>query len=217
MKELFRVTEKLIKDQRENYWCLSEQSAWWSTTLLCDKAREITTAKTYVFADSVPCLGGISTEPVHAWKDKHVIYKIWIGSTGNKWNLSGKNFPGFTTLGILGEIQKIMTELQCEPEQFKGRIIFVSMYNDIVWRERGHTEKSVTISIAVKNYSRKFLPWHWPFLGLGSEKKWYETYSDNWNGDWDKTAEILMLNRRSKNGHAIFRATSALGKRRIKK
>ena len=39
-------------------------------------------------------------------------------------------FPGFTTLGILGDIQKD----ECEPEQFKGRIIFMSMFNDI-WRE----------------------------------------------------------------------------------
>ena len=33
---------------------------------------------------------------------------------------------------------KIMTELLCEPVQFKG--IFMPMYNDNVWRERGNTE-----------------------------------------------------------------------------
>ena len=37
------------------------------------------------------------------------------------------NFQGFTTLGILDEIQKIMTESKCEPEHFQGRIIFMSM------------------------------------------------------------------------------------------
>ena len=42
-------------------------------------------------------------------------------------------FPGFTSLGILEEIQKLMTELLCEPEQIKGRIISMSMYNDIAW------------------------------------------------------------------------------------
>ena len=42
-------------------------------------------------------------------------------------------FPGFTTSGILDEIQKMMTKSKCEPEQFKGRIIFMSMYNDIDW------------------------------------------------------------------------------------
>ena len=38
-----------------------------------------------------------------------------------------KFFSGFTTLGILDEIQKMMTELMCEPEHFRGRIIFMSM------------------------------------------------------------------------------------------
>ena len=50
-----------------------------------------------------------------------------------------KIFPVFTTLGILEEIEKFMTELQCEPEPFKDRIIFMSMYNDIVWG--GNTEE----------------------------------------------------------------------------
>ena len=42
-----------------------------------------------------------------------------------------KKFPGFTTLQILAEIQKMMTEIQCEHEQILGRIILMSMYNDI--------------------------------------------------------------------------------------
>ena len=43
-----------------------------------------------------------------------------------------KNFAEFTALQILAEIQKMMTEIQCELEQFTGRI-FMSVYNDIVW------------------------------------------------------------------------------------
>ena len=35
-----------------------------------------------------------------------------------------------------------MGELKCEPEQFPGRIIFMSMYNDILWRTPGDGEKS---------------------------------------------------------------------------
>ena len=34
-----------------------------------------------------------------------------------------KIFKGFTTLQILAEIQEMMYEMQCEPEQFTGRII----------------------------------------------------------------------------------------------
>ena len=51
-----------------------------------------------------------------------------------------KNFPGFTTLQIHAEIQNIMIEIQCESGQFPGQIIFMSMYNDIVWGEKGNED-----------------------------------------------------------------------------
>ena len=54
-----------------------------------------------------------------------------------------KNFPGFTTLQLLAEIQNMMTEIQCELEQLPGRIIFMSMYKDIVRREKGNEELSI--------------------------------------------------------------------------
>ena len=43
--------------------------------------------------------------------------------------------PGFTTSDLLTQIQEFMKEQKCDPEQFKGRIIFMSMFNDIVWGE----------------------------------------------------------------------------------
>ena len=92
-------------------------------------------------------------------------------------------FSGFT---IHKEIQKLMIELQCEPEQFKGRIIFMSMYNDIVWRERGNAENCESNSREVANYARRFPRGRWSFLGPGSEKKWCGTYSDKPDGDGTK-------------------------------
>ena len=52
-----------------------------------------------------------------------------------------KMLPGFTTLDILEEIQKIMKDLQCEPEQINDQIIFMSMYNGIIWGEQRNTDK----------------------------------------------------------------------------
>ena len=52
----------------------------------------IVKSKTFVFADSVLCLGGISTEPVQAWKDK---IKWYFGDTpsqrfgSNRWGTNG--------------------------------------------------------------------------------------------------------------------------------
>ena len=51
-----------------------------------------------------------------------------------------KIFPGFTIAGILNEIQKMMRELQCDPADFKYRIIFMSTFNDIVWDAGGNDE-----------------------------------------------------------------------------
>ena len=36
-----------------------------------------------------------------------------------------KIFSGFTTVGILNKIQQMIGELQCDPENFTGRIIFM--------------------------------------------------------------------------------------------
>ena len=47
-----------------------QQQTWQRTTLLTDKAVQLSTAKTYVFSDSVLCMGRISEKPVKAWKEK---------------------------------------------------------------------------------------------------------------------------------------------------
>ena len=58
---------------------------------------------------------------------RHVIFKELIRSMDNN---------GFTTFGILDEIQKTMIiELKCEFEHFKRSIMFMSMYNEIDWRK----------------------------------------------------------------------------------
>ena len=101
------------------------------TTLLTDKAVQFATAETCVFSDPVLCLGRISPELLKLGKVRssglwnHAISEYWVGSTENRWN-ARKIFLGFTTLGILDEIQKMMTELMCEPEHFQARIIFMS-------------------------------------------------------------------------------------------
>ena len=49
------------------------------------------------------------------------------------------------TLGLLEKIPSLMTDLQCELEHFKGRIIFMSMYNDIERRAKGNKDDVNTI------------------------------------------------------------------------
>ena len=79
------------------------------SSLLCDRAVRIMKSKKYVFADSVLCLGGISTAPVQARKHKIKWYletrclKDLDRIDGEPMEFEWKIHPGFTTLGILDD------------------------------------------------------------------------------------------------------------------
>ena len=73
VKKLSQVNEKLIMDQTEINGLTTidfKEPTWKSTTPPCDKAFEITNVSTYVFADSVLCLGSISYNSLEVWKNK---------------------------------------------------------------------------------------------------------------------------------------------------
>ena len=86
------------------------------------------------------------------------------------------------------------------------------MYNDSIWRERGNRENCVANSVKIRECARKFPRGRWSFLVPGCEKKWYGTHTQKPDGEWDRTAESMMLNF-AESGHPVFR----FGKKRIKK
>ena len=113
-----------------------------STSLLFSTAFQIPNAKAYVFSNSVLCVGKMGDDPCIAigkskikwcsenhFKDLNQIDRM---PTEFEWKI----FPGITTMGFLKKIQSLMRDLQCEPEHFKDRIIFMSMYNDIEWKAK---------------------------------------------------------------------------------
>ena len=191
-----------------------KEPTWKSTTLLCDTAIEITNAKTYVFADWVLWVGSISDQPVEAWKNKIKWYlelaisKIWIELIESQWNSSG-NIPRIPYNGHPRRDSKIYDWITVWAWAVRRKD---HLHVNVQWHymgEQGNTEKCETNSVTVANSARRFPLGRWSFLELGSEKKWYGTYSDKPDGKWDKTAERMMLNF-AESGHPIFRATSAL-------
>ena len=127
-----------------------------------------------------------------------------------------EDFPGITTVGILNQFQQRMGELQCEPENITGRIIFMSMFNDIVWNAKGNDKLCLNHSKTIKEYAERFPRGHWSFLGLGSEKKWYGTYDCKPDGPWNRTAE-KMLQTFAGSGHPIFRCASPLERGQVRR
>ena len=73
VKQLIAVTSKLVREQTEIQgislidW---QDNSWNRTTLLTDRAVQLSTAKAYVISDSVLCIGRISEKPSSAWKEK---------------------------------------------------------------------------------------------------------------------------------------------------
>ena len=59
---------------------------------------------------------------------------ITIQNFGHNWwwadGIRVEYFPGFTTLQLCNEVQEFMSKMS-GPSEFKGRIIFMSMFNDI--------------------------------------------------------------------------------------
>ena len=124
-------------------------------------------------------------------------------------------FPGHTTLQILLEIQKLLNTLVCEPEYFPGRIIFMSMYNDIDWGDKDNERICSANSLLVGRDARRFALGRWSVLGPSSETKWNVTDTVKLGAEWDRVAELMLSNLRESR-HTIFRATSALDRGQLK-
>ena len=74
---------------------------------------------------------------------------------GEPMKFEWKTFHGFTTLQILAEIQNIMSEVKCEPEQLQGLIVFMSMKTDIVERKKGTEKPALRFLSSVQNMLEK--------------------------------------------------------------
>ena len=62
-----------------------------------------------------------------------------------------------------------------KPEEFKDRIIFMSMFNDIDWSKRKNDEDCISNAEKVKECAMKFKQGHWTFRGprkSGREVVW---------------------------------------------
>ena len=81
----------------------------------------------------------------------------------DKFNLAARvvqfiwhGLPGASTLEIKKDIQKYLNGQN--PESFDGKIIFMSMFNDIEWTKKGSTETCLRDAKEVAAYATQFKP-----------------------------------------------------------
>ena len=95
--------------------------------------------KVYVFSDSVVCLGKIHENPQSntAWEQRlewfksSPEYRTLDRIDGEPMEFEWNMFPGFNTLQLSQEVKELLLKFGETPENFTGRIIFMSMFNDI--------------------------------------------------------------------------------------
>ena len=227
LKQMFGISEQLILEQSDEIFGVSqircESSPWKQLSLVNDEeVNSLSHAKVYVFSDSVLCLGKMNQNPMSntvgerqlAWfKDSSQYRTLDTNDTEPmefEWNI----FPRFTQLELVREVQKFMSKMG-EPEQFQGRIIFMSLLNDITWWNRDNEKECIANSSLVSVFARRFPAGRWSFLRLGSETKWYSTDKERPGGKWDRVAELMMI-KFGESGHPVFRATSPLSRGTLK-
>ena len=175
--------------------------------------------KVYSFSDSVLCLGKIleNTQSNDAWEQRlgwlksSQNYRFFDRIDGKPMEFAWNIFPAFNTLQLSHKVQELLLRLSVTPEKFTGRIIFMSMFNDISWGSKDIEKECKSNAQLVSLFAKRFGAGQWSFLGPGSEKKWYSISEDSPQGEWDKIAEKMMVTL-AESGHPVFRATSPLSR-----
>ena len=121
-------------------------------------------------------------------------------------------FPGFNTLQLNEEVKRLLLRLDETPENFTGRIIFMSIFNEISCGSKDNEKECLANAKLVSLHARRFGKGQWSFIGPGSEKKWYSISEDSPQGIWDKIVERMLLEF-AESGCPIFRATSSIVQR----
>ena len=143
LKQMFDVTAQLVINQDEIngldkiQW---ETYSWKRLSLIGDETViNLQSAKVHVFSGSVLCLGKVLQHPEsnEAWKNRvagvrsEKSYRDYDDINGESTKFEWNSFPGFTTLQLCDKINDLLSDLGQTQETFTGRILFMSMFNDI--------------------------------------------------------------------------------------
>ena len=226
LKQMFDVTAQLVNNQEEINGLdkiLWGKNSWTRLSLIGDETViNLQRTKVYVFSDSVLCLGKVLQHPEsnEAWKNtvagirSEKSYRDYDAINGESTKCEWSIFPGFTTLQLCGKVTDLLSDLEETPETLTGRILFMSMFNDISCDRKDNKDECLKNAESVKVFARRFGIGQWSFIGPGSEKKWYSSENSP-QGAWDVIAEQMLLEF-AESGHPVFRATTPLSRNALK-
>ena len=227
LKQMFDISTKLVSEQDEisNLETIGwEKHSWKYLSLIGDeRIINLQRTKIFVLSDSVLCLGKIHQSPDsnEAWKKRiesittSQSYRDYDGISGEPTEFEWDIFPGFDTLQLYGKVTDLLSRLRETPENFTGRILFMSMFNDISCGTNHNERECLANAKVVSVYAKKIGIGQWSFIGPGSEKKWYSIKEDSPQGIWDNIAEKMLVEF-AESTCPIFRATTPLSRGKLR-
>ena len=193
LEQMFDISTKLVSEQNE--------ISGLETIGVDERIINLQRTKFYVFSDSGLCLGKMFEKPEsnEAWEQRlgrtkspqnyRNFDKIDGESMEFEWNI----FPGFNTLQLSKKVKSLLHRLGETTENSTGRILFMSMINDISCGTKDNEQECLANARLVSLHARRFGKGLWPFIGPGSEKKWYSMEENSPQGIWDHIAEKMLL------------------------
>ena len=169
LKQMLDVTAQLINNQEEIN-CLDkilyQKNSWTRLSLIGDEVViNLQRTKVYVFSDSVLCLGKVLQHPEsnEAWKNRVAgvraerSYRDYDAINGESTEFEWNIFTGFTTFQLYGKVTYPLSRLGETPENFTGRILFMSMFNDISCGTKDNERECLANAEVVSFYAKKFV------------------------------------------------------------
>ena len=178
LKQMFDISARLVSEQDEI--SAMETIGWenlsWKYMSLIGDERIVNLQRTevYVFSDSVLCLGKIfgNTQSNDAWEERlglfksSPVYRNFDRIDGEPMEFEWNIFPGFNTLQLSEEVKRLLFRLQETLENFTGRILFMSMFNDISCGSRGNVKECESNANLVSLSAKRFGAGQWSFIFL---------------------------------------------------
>ena len=173
---MFDVTAQLVNNQEEINGLdkiLWGKNSWTRLSLIDNEiVINLQRTKVYVFTDSVLCLGKVLQHPEsnEAWKNgvagirSEKSYRDYDAINGESTEFEWNIFPGFTTLQLCDKINDLLSNLGQTPATFTGRILFISMFNDISCVRKDDKDECLRNAESVKVFARRFGIGQWSLL-----------------------------------------------------
>ena len=183
LKQMFDISARLVSEQNEISglerigW---ENHSWKYLSLIGDeRVINLHRTKVFVYSDSVLCLGKIHENPQSnsAWEDRlewfktSLAYRNFDKIDGEPMEFEWNIFKGFNTLQLNEEVTSLLLRFGETPENFTGRILFMSMFNDISCGSRDNEKECLSNANLVSLYAKRFGKGQWTFIGPGSEEE----------------------------------------------